>query len=127
MKMVEKSMGHSGSTFSTKLNKYGKTLFGNKFKGIFAKDRLPKLQPNQSCIFNLDKHNEPGSHWCGMYRTSSRYLIYDSFGRKVLQGKKYMYTEKDKEQTDKEENCGQRCLAWLIIAYKHGIDNAKLI
>ena len=35
-------------------------------------------------IFNLDKHNEPGSHWIGMYMDLTKNLIgyWDSYGYK---------------------------------------------
>jgi len=98
-------------------------------------DKIPKMKPNQSCIINLDNSSQPGSHWIALFKTPRRgTIIYDSFGRKakkILNKKlysknplesigKYLETENDAEQRIDESNCGQRCLAWLLVCNLYG-------
>lgn len=122
-----KKVGHSKTTNGKTLSTLGKKSFGTKFKGVYARDQIPCLKAHESCIFNLDTKDKPGSHWCAMYKHGKKYLIYDSFGRKVIKGKKYIYTGCDAEQKIKEENCGQRCLAWLEIVYTMGTRYARCV
>lgn len=125
---VEKKLKTNKVTNNIQLHKLSKQLFKTRFKGVYPFDKIPKLKQNQSCIFNLDKHTEPGSHWCALYKSPTNYLVYDSFSRKVLKGKKYLNSDlSDKEQKVSEDNCGQRCIAWLMILYKHGYAKALLI
>ncbi len=126
LKTIVKHLDNNKSTYDSELRKAGNRLFGKKFKGVFPKDKIPIMKNKDMCIFNLDKSNESGSHWCAMYKDGKHKVVYDSFGRKVM-GKGYKYTDKDKEQKKKEENCGQRCLAWLCCAHYYGINEAKLI
>ena len=114
---------HNDTTYDSELTQVCRVLLGNKCVGIVAVDRIPRLKKGYCCIFNLDKHNEPGSHWCAMYQDTETW-IYDSFGRKVLRGKGIRHSDLDVEQRDAEMNCGQRCIAWLICVYNLGIENA---
>ena len=50
-----------------------------KFKGCFAKDIIPTLKKGESCIINLNNHDEPGSHWTCLQR-GKEYHYYDSYG-----------------------------------------------
>jgi hypothetical protein len=127
--LVESMLGHSDTTFNTDLNQIGKNLFKSKWKGVYSFDQIPKnLSDKQMLIFNLDKSNEPGSHWCSLYQNKDKAIVYDSFGRRVLgSGKSIIYTERDKEQKLIENNCGQRCLAWLILIQILGPQAALLI
>jgi len=130
VKIIVKKVGHNKSTFSDKLNKLGKELFGtNKFKGVYSYDKIPSkndFKINESCIFNLDPQTKPGSHWCALYFSKNKkFILYDSFGRNIqIPNKKVIHTEKDAEQIPSEDNCGQRCLAWLFLLYKHGLKYA---
>ena len=133
VKIIEKQVGHNKSTYANKLNSLGKKLFGNnKFKGVYSYDNIPdknNFKIDESCIFNLDPKTLPGSHWCALYYSKNKkFILYDSFGRNIqIPNKKVIRTEKDAEQNIKEDNCGQRCLAWLFILYKHGLKYALQI
>lgn len=126
VRLIEKEMRKRGTTYADDLEYMGFKLFGRKFKGVFARDKIPhikKLKNGDKLIFNLDKEGLPGSHWCAMVINDDKKYVYDSFGRKVL-GDHVKYTELDKEQKIREKNCGQRCLAWLLVVKHYGIKNA---
>lgn len=123
---IQSEMGND-ITYSFQLNQKGKQLFGGLFSGVYAYDTIPTLQNNHCCLFNLDKSNQPGTHWCSLYKSGSTNYVYDSFGRKVLKGLGYVNSDLDAEQGVKENNCGQRSLAWLVVVYALGINKAKKI
>lgn len=82
-------------------------------------------------IINLDKHNEPGSHWIAMV-CNDKMIIYDSFGRKTRDilpnfNKEYINAQDDAEQNINEENCGSRCVSFLNVYDKLGSEYALLI
>ena len=97
---------------------------------MFASDEIPRtFKSRQSAIVNLDPRSSGGSHWIAMVATVKDIIVYDSFGRDVLAGQLagVRYTEDDAEQHIYENNCGQRCLAWLCVYYKHGLGDAMQI
>jgi len=49
----------------------------------------------------------PGEHWIACYNN----YTYDSFGRDASQ---------DAEQEESEDDCGQRCIAWLMLCKRYG-------
>jgi len=126
---VEKTLG-SGATYNTELETFGKQLFGKKFHGVYAADKLPKLTKTQPyAIINLDKSGEGGSHWIALAKSGAKIIFYDSFGRpnrSILpmlneEAKiKIVDTEDDAEQNIVEENCGARCMVFLIMFDKFG-------
>ena len=87
-------------------------LFGSKFRGVYAYDKVPKALRGYA-IVNLDKRTQPGSHWVAL----ADGMCYDSFGRNVGLGKQ---TEDDIEQERREDNCGQRCIAFLCVYHAYG-------
>lgn len=119
LKIVEKSIGHDGSTFNGELDNYAKFMIP-KWRGVYAADQIPKLKKGESAIINLDDSDEPGSHWVSIYQ-STKLIVYDSFGRKtskILPSAmkfKPIDADYDAEQSKKEANCGQRSMAWLIL------------
>jgi len=112
-----------GITYEDDLRNRGKTLFGSKFNGVYAADEPRPFRGYN--IINLDRSNEPGSHWVA----EANSLIYDSFGRNgILRGSgSSQYTDPDAEQKVSEDNCGQRCLAWLGVYNDMGEKTAKLV
>jgi hypothetical protein len=132
--MIESSLKTKGSTTTSELTECCNLLL-HDYIGTFPVDKIPKKMKNmQSCIINLDDSTQPGSHWIALYRTGSRgTIVYDSFGRKASkilfkkakELKKYINTESDAEQKKIEENCGQRCIAWLLLCEIYG-ENAAL-
>ena len=128
LNMIEQLMGQD-ATSTTDLKELGGLLLTDGFKGAFAADQIPKLKKNESCIVNLDGSDKPGSHWIALAKDIRRVIIYDSFGRKsskilnknvLKEIKKYIDTEYDAEQDVSESNCGQRCIAWLLLYELYG-------
>lgn len=134
---IVKTLGNE-ITYNTDLHKNGLELFGNKFKGVYSSDKIPKLSKLQPyAIINLDKSSQPGSHWIAVAYSNKNdgIVVYDSFGRKSKKiipsiynvFNKVIDTDYDAEQQLKEDNCGQRALAWLVIFDKYGVENALLL
>lgn len=127
------------TTYLSQLEKVGRKLFGIKFKGVFTSDKIPKLNDlSPYCILNLDKSYEGGSHWIALVKLPGKKgaLIYDSFGRDykkiipdlMLAGNgRIINTDDDSEQQIEETNCGQRCLAFIMVYDKNGEEMAKQI
>ena len=130
LKQVEKIMG-SQETMSSQLNDFAKNYIGTSYVGTYSSDQIPKLKSGEMCIVNLDKSNQRGSHWVALckdatlsrssQRSANQLIFYDSFGRSVKKIMpsvrelgKIIETENDKEQYKKEQNCGQRCLAFCL-------------
>ena len=53
-----------------------------KLKNINFKEYIDKGKTKLGVVFNLDKHDEPGSHWVGLYMDLKKGQIYffDSYG-----------------------------------------------
>ena len=126
----------SAETNSQQLNRIGKSMFKSKFRGVFASDRIPQMVGGQYAIVNLDDSSKSGSHWVAVAKGNTKSYLYDSFGRKkykilpkLLQSGNgiVLEPEHDAEQHIKEENCGQRCLAWLKVYQTHGWSSARHI
>lgn len=117
-----------GITYGSDLNKLARSLFGSKFKGVFASDQLDKLKKEDGYyIFNLDKSDEPGSHWIGVIKSPKGIMVYDSFGRKTREIAPGIYsignvrdTEDDAEQKVYEDDCGARTISWMKVYDDYG-------
>jgi len=113
------------TTYLSELERVGNKLLGTNFKGVFASDRIPRLNElKKYCILNLDKTGEPGSHWVAIAKDGKKTWVYDSFGRshvKIIKGLKYsgngriVEPQRDAEQSIEETNCGALSLAWLVL------------
>lgn len=139
-KLFEGKAGPSGndSTYLTDLTLIGKKLLGDKYKGTYTSDQIPYLTDKRPyCILNLDDSTQGGSHWVALvkYPKQSKYLLYDSFGRKSSDiipaalnkfgNGNVIDTEYDKEQKVEEMNCGQRSLSFIILTDFFGSNNSK--
>ena len=138
LKIVECVLGET-TTYQTDLQRFGERVFGRKFAGVYASDRIPKLSKEMPyAILNLDASNETGSHWIAAIWTGEEdgIMIYDSFGRKTKKiipsifksgnGRIHM-TDPDAEQTIDELNCGARSFAFIILYHFYGHGMAMLI
>lgn len=129
---IQKRLG-SNTTDAKELANFGDSLFRTKFLGVFAyDDPTPTLGPDTSLIMNLDCRDQKGSHWVALYwkEANKPALLYDSFGRATVLKNHQLKTvtsEEDAEQGVRENNCGQRCLAFLFIAHHYGWEVAKYI
>ena len=103
-------------TVSDDLEDLGTTLFGKRFRGVFAHNQIPTLSPSDLCIANVDDAHEEGSHWVGIAGN----LCYDSFGRAGIGFDIYKQTERDVEQKVLENNCGARSMAFLCVVFVYG-------
>tara|TARA_R100000951_G_C2644282_1_gene182018 strand:- start:1216 stop:1671 length:456 start_codon:yes stop_codon:yes gene_type:complete len=135
---IKKLMKKKGVTFMGELNTTGKKLFGIKFRGVFSSDKIPILNELVPyAILNLDKSDEPGSHWIAVAKTSDDNLMcFDSFGRRNTQiipslkksgNGKIIDTDYDANQKVKETDCGMRCLGWLYMFNHYGEEVANKI
>ena len=129
---VTRPMVGDKTTSTPLLLNAGKMLFGNKFLGVFASDRIPRMDTRYPyAIINLDPSTQPGSHWIGLaYVNKKRTLMYDSFGRsprEILPHRKLRSTQRDAEQSSKETDCGARVLAWLYVFDRAGEEAAMEI
>lgn len=114
----------SEETNGEELDECGRALFGDSWKGVFASDQNWPRHRGYA-IVNLDTRSQPGSHWIAV----GDGLVYDSFGRpNILKGSGDLpQADHDAEQEDEEDNCGPRCLAWLLVHQDHGSALAALI
>ncbi len=134
-KLVLSKFGHNNTTISSEVNNIGKKLFGKKFKGVYASDKLPNMKNKESLILNVDKSNQRGSHWVALIKHNNKVYIYDSFGRHsnrlfphvTKKLGKYIDSDHDVEQKVSENNCAQRSMAWISLFYKYGPKIATLI
>lgn len=142
LKYVEKRLGTNGVTTAGQLDDVCKEAFRSEWAGVYPADRLPELNAKKSkCIYNADKHNEPGTHWMALYfnKDNGNTYSYDSFGRKIGSDKVYKNVRKSKrvklkqsqefdaEQTEKESNCGARCISFLVLAGQISIEDLMKI
>ena len=118
LKLIERAIGRQ-VTYASTLEELGNYLFGEKFLGTYAYDEIPRAMRGYA-IVNLDKHDMPGSHWVAMADS----MVYDSFGRDVGLG---TTTERDIEQEKIEDDCGQRCIAFLCVYHAYGPEIAYFI
>lgn len=95
--------------------------------GIYACDEKHKTFKNNTCfIINTDRKGQAGIHWVAGINFKGHTYLYDSFGRSnlifpSLRNRKLIYTNPDKEQLEYQTDCGQRCIASLLVFYHHGL------
>ena len=116
-------------TSGDELNEWAHFFLGRSWAGVFPQDKVPQIEKGKCYIVNLDLDGMSGSHWTGIYGVNNNTpLIYDSFGRKsknilpvfLKPYKNYIDVDYDKEQYIRQEDCGQRSLAWLIVCKYYG-------
>lgn len=130
LRKLESKLG-TDVTYSNDLNRVGKQMFGSNFLGVFPSDQIPDLGEGQYALINLDKSDQPGSHWTAISMQNGHKVFYDSFGRnhkRILSSiGGAIDTEGDAEQAKRENNCGPRSLAFLMVLNKMGLDAALTI
>ena len=112
-------IGHDDMTSRPELP-IGRQLFAGRFAGVYALGEKPKLTAAKPyAIWNTA--NPPGKHWRAMaHDPSGSDIVYDPLGGGVG-------TDPDAEQSDVEQNCGQRALAFLIVCDRDGLAVARKI
>lgn len=136
LKSVKKRVGGK-TTYLGQLDRAGKDIFGSRFHGVYPSDKIPKLTDRKPyAILNLDRSDEPGSHWIALAKVGNNSIVYDSFGRhhtKIIPSLLYsgngklISTDDDQEQHILATDCGARSLSWLEFLDKHGAENSLLI
>ena len=132
---IEKAMTHDQTTGNVELERMGRHLFGTKFRGVFASDGFPALSARQPyAIVNTKSAASGGEHWLGVARVprTGRLLVYDSYGRTHTSLLRTLPpgsedAELDAEQELSEKKCGQRALAWLVVADRLGYPAARKV
>ena len=138
LKVVYKLLNDKNTTNNLQLSRLCNELFGSKFHGVYPSDKIPNLNFHRKfCILNLDKSYQPGSHWVACVLDSNDDIyIFDTYDRSIKKILPSIYKVKHHrilsgnrsilEKIDGED-CGQRCIAWLLLVDRHGIDIAKKI
>ena len=70
-------MGNKALT-SYEITKVCRKLFGRKYLGTFAQDKMP-LGLEGYAIINVDVTGQPGSHWVALILEKHYCYVYDSF------------------------------------------------
>ena len=133
--MVESEIGN-GITNDTTLTDAGKKHIGREYIGTFAQDTVPKKLPVTAYfIVNTGNQSGGGIHWLSVAKRGNILYINDSFGRKTghlilrnfakkmkARGYRIVDADYDVDQNDvKEQNCGARSIASLMVAKRLGI------
>lgn len=118
--------------YDDQINDLCLNLFGNKWNGVHAQDRVILKTGYQ--IINTDLNTGKGIHWVALYITPKTCYIYDSYGRnsrtllphllKKLKNLnvKWKDSDRDMEQIGyTSEVCGHLCIAWLMVTKELGI------
>jgi len=123
-------------TTSSQLYFTGDLLWGKFYTGTFARDSRPDWNTKKRgyMIVNTDKGNQSGTHWVALcYDGVNPVLIYDSFGRNTKDLLKkdtpvvYVEADRDPEQSEKQTDCGLRCLAFIWVFHHYGFRKAQSI
>jgi len=119
LKMFTRALRHNGITGEDEIARVMRGCLKKKFLGVFAQDETPKkFKKGDVWIANTEPRISGGEHWVAFGALSkSHVMIYDSFGRDLGKryGLSYENTDRDAEQVIQEDNCGQRCCAWLVL------------
>jgi hypothetical protein len=121
---IENMMGIKQTT-NLKLYKYGKLIFGDRFKGVYSADSRFKLKENEMCIINTDDSSKSGIHWLALIKYKGKIYCYDSFNRNYkflspyFTNKKWIVANKYVDEAIPEASCGQISLTWLILASRY--------
>jgi len=136
-----KLLGPSSIDYDTKLNEEGGRCVEEDLCKISIRDLKKQGKVKLGIVFNLDKHDEPGSHWVSMFVDINEAVIfyYDSALNDVppeikrlkdeiiRQGKeigirfKYHQNKHEHQQTDTE--CGMYSLFFIITFLTSEIDH----
>jgi len=137
LEQVTRTMLGTGSTSMSQLSSVGDELLGKRFQGVFASDQIPVLKRPGYAIVNTDPWGSPGEHWIAIARgKTGNTWVYDSFGRPTDRVLKSMLksgngdiqdTERDSEQLVREEDCGARSMAWLLVFDRFGAKKAAQV
>ncbi len=125
LNLIQKDIG-TDETDNIQLQKYIDKIGLSNFLGVYAIDTIPTMTNNQSCIVNLDKSTQSGSHWISLHKHKNKIYMFDSFDRKISNFRK-VEIDSNMFQKSMETDCGQRCIAFLTLVQIIGLhDTLKL-
>ena len=111
-------VGHANMTTREELDSICSKKFGSRYAGSFAPSEMPTL--NESVCYAIKNTAEsPGRHWIAVIydpEDPGTPVVYDPLG-----GSESMKTKPDAEQSNAEDNCGQRCIAFLEMVDSLGL------
>ena len=127
-----------GITNAQQLTDYCRELFGLRYHGTYASDRLPTLTKERPyAIVNNKTVASGGEHWVGIVLSEDgAYIAFDSYGRDIKSLIPSLYkhtggyireTDNDVDETAEQQDCGSRCAAWLRLFDEYGEDVAMMI
>lgn len=120
-------LGH-GLTSTRQLRKTGQEQLGGIFKGVFAINTMKPLNDQECEIVNTDEAGGRGEHWIAFIRDGDIVYAFDSYGRshrnildedelKRRLGVNYIHdSTRACLQSVLQQDCGQKCLAFLIMS-----------
>lgn len=110
-------IGHGHTTSSLELNQVGEKMFGNSWDGALGRNEVQKKYNGGVALVNMDKRQyglPSGTHWVC--------LVDNHYYDPLLPNGNHW----DIEQSDAEQNCGQRCLAFAML-YVMDFQLAKVV
>ena len=112
------AMGHANMTSREELDSVCSRKFGSRYAGAFAPSEMPVLNKDV-CYAIKNTAESPGQHWMAVIydpEDPETPVVYDPLG-----GSKSVKTRADAEQRNEEDNCGQRCIAFLEMVDSMGL------
>ena len=113
----------TGTTSTMDLDRLGKRLMPDFFRGTFARGREPPPDGTRHClIVNTSRleDRDGGQHWLTIYREPGfPDLVHDSYGRGAM-GFRGRGTERDVEQGLADNYCGQGAVAFGLVCQRLG-------
>lgn len=125
LRLIENIIGNN-ATDNITINNLAKYLFNKKFIGVFSSDAKFSLKNGQYCIINNKPKGDKGEHWVAIAKKGNKTYYYDTFNRSLKKlskewiNKDWINCNSDIDQSENEENCGARSLAWLLSFSIHG-------
>jgi hypothetical protein len=134
---IRKTLGNKAMN-NIQIDDYCKRYLGKQYVGCFSQNNVPSNKLPSRCmfIFNQDISTGAGIHWIACFKQGKTYYVYDSFGRKstslvpifvkqvIRSGGNIKDSDYSKEQSDYQEDCGERAIVFLICVRKFGIEKA---
>ena len=117
------------ATTNTQLDHCGHQLFGRKYLGTYSADNYPtpeQMSEGDMFILNNKPHNSLGEHWIAVGKKAGQCYAFDTFHRH-LGGLSHHFAHngwipaaKQREQSNKEADCGVLSMSWLKLFHKYG-------
>ena len=117
---VENKLKTDGLTNNIQLDKLGKSLFNEKYKGTKMSNQIPKLKDGEMCIINTDPSTKKGMHWVALFAYKNRKFFFDSFARDYkklspnFKHKRWVNVCQVPHESDNSKDCGELSMSFLM-------------